>query len=78
MKRILKLNENQFTNLIKKIIYEAEIEKMSDENMSDEFEKHLAIDFVTSDNPREKEMIMKRAKKMDFDLFKKYVIRFKI
>jgi hypothetical protein len=40
---------------------------------SEDVEKHLAIDFITADNSREKERIMKQAKDLDFDLFRKYV-----
>lgn len=48
-------------------------EDMSPMSDSEDVEKHLAIDFITADSPREKERIMKQAKDLDFDLFRKYV-----
>jgi hypothetical protein len=75
MKRIIKLKESDLTKLIKRIVSEMEMsgEDMSPMSDSEDVEKHLAIDFITADNSREKERIMKQAKDLDFDLFRKYV-----
>jgi len=79
MKRTIKLKESELTKLIKRIISEMESDKedMSQMDVSSDIEKELALDFITSDNTREKQMIMKKAKKLDFDLFREYVKKYK-
>lgn len=64
MKKIIRLTESDINRIVKRVISEND-------------EKNLAMDFIVSLDPEEKEEILFKAKEMDYDLFKEYVLKYK-
>ncbi len=65
MKKIIRITESDLEHIVKRVIKETNMEK------------DLAMDYIVSMDSREKEEILNKAKEMDFDLFKEYVLKYK-